>query len=79
MFSIKTKDKIINFQKFEGVRIVEFAGEYALCVFNDYVEGQQPREILLAKYKTKGDAIRALNDLYDAIVRPDRPPGWHAE
>ena len=74
MFLDQTEDKIINYSKFEGVRI-DAAGEYALCVFDDYVGTTTQRNI--AGYKNEGHANVHWN-LYSAIVQIDHRK-WQAE
>ena len=61
---------------FEGVMIEESVGKYSLIAFIDYVEGNQPKSILLVTFEELEHANQALESLATSM---EKGKVWDAE
>lgn len=61
--------KIVNLAMFEGVMIEKTLGQYGLIAFTDYVEGNQPKSILLVTFEELEHANQALEELATSMMK----------
>lgn len=68
MFVMTEKNEMVNLGNWEGVKIDKTLGKYSILAFNDYVIGQQSRDIVLVSFDKQEDAEKAYDDLFDALL-----------